>query len=242
MSFSTWHAHGNVYLVTPPCGLTADRVRAEVGDADGILEVGDDGELTIWNPDGSRAEMSGNGTRIAARWLSARTGADVVELRVGPRVVVARMLGGDEVEQDLGDVVVGAQETVAGVELVTVDVGNPHAVVLGDPAEVTRLGPLLEAHERFPNRTNVQVVRVESPGEVTARVWERGVGETSASGTSAIAVAAATHGEGRVVVHFPGGDLHVRLENGRAYLRGPAAPVDESSQDRPVRSDRDPLG
>jgi diaminopimelate epimerase len=59
------------------------------------------------------------------------------------------------------------------------------------------------------------------------------VGETSASGTSAVAVAAATHpAGGEVVVHFPGGDLHVRLEGGRAYLRGPAAPVDESSHDR----------
>ncbi len=222
-----------MYLVTEPCGLTADRVRELVGDADGILEVADDGAVTIWNPDGSKAEMSGNGTRIAARWLAARTGEDVVTVHVGPRVVVARMLGGDEVEQELGEVRVGEPEVVDGVELVTVDVGNPHAVVLGDPAELPVLGPRLEAHERFPNRTNVQVARVDAPGEVTARVWERGVGETSASGTSAVAVAAATHPDsGDVVVHFPGGDLHVRLEGGRAYLRGPAAPVDESTQDR----------
>jgi diaminopimelate epimerase len=68
-------------------------------------------------------------------------------------------------------------------------------------------------------------VRVDRPGEVTARVWERGVGETQASGTSAIAIAAATQGDGEVVVHFPGGDLHVRLENGEAYLTGPAERV-----------------
>jgi diaminopimelate epimerase len=71
----------------------------------------------------------------------------------------------------------------------------------------------------------VQVVRVDRPGEVTARVWERGVGETTASGTSAVAVAAATHSNGDVVVHFPGGDLRVRLEDGRAYLTGPAERV-----------------
>jgi diaminopimelate epimerase len=222
-----------VYLVTEPCGLTSERVRELVGDADGILEVGDDGEVTIWNPDGSRAEMSGNGTRIAARWLADRTGEDVVTVRVGPRVVVARMLGGDDVEQGLGEVRVREPEVVDGVELIAVDVGNPHAVVLGDPADLPTLGPRLETHERFPNRTNVQVARVDASGEVTARVWERGVGETSASGTSAVAVAAATHPDGgEVVVHFPGGDLRVRLENGRAYLRGPAAPVDESSHDR----------
>jgi diaminopimelate epimerase len=222
-----------VYLVTEPCGLTADRVRELVGDADGILEVSGDGAVTIWNPDGSQAEMSGNGTRIAARWLAERTGEDVVTVHVGPRTVVARMLSGDEVEQELGEVRVGEVEVVDGVELVAVDVGNPHAVVLGDPAELPVLGPKLETHERFPSRTNVQVARVDALGEVTARVWERGVGETSASGTSAVAVAAATHpAGGEVVVHFPGGDLHVRLEGGRAYLRGPAAPMDESAQDR----------
>lgn len=225
--------------MTEPCGLTPERVRASVGDADGILEVADDGEVTIWNADGSRAEMSGNGTRIAAAWLAERTGESVVRVRVGPRVVVARILGGGEVEQDLGEVRVGPPETVSGVELVTVDVGNPHAVVLGDPDDVERIGPLLETHSRFPSRTNVQVARIDGPGEVTARVWERGVGETSASGTSAVAVAAATHGDGDVVVHFPGGDLHVTLERGRAYLRGHAAPVDESS---PNRSDRPDTG
>jgi diaminopimelate epimerase len=225
MSFSKWHAHGNVYLVTPPCGLTPERVRAEVGDADGVLEVADDGDVVVWNPDGSRAEMSGNGTRIAARWLAERTGADVVRVRVGPREVVARMLGGTEVEQDLGEVQVGEAERIAGLDVVPVSVGNPHAVVVGEPDDLPLIGPLLETHPRFPERTNVQVARIDAPGRVTARVWERGVGETSASGTSAVAVAAATHGEGEVVVRFPGGDLRVRLENGRAYLTGPAEPV-----------------
>ena len=202
-------------------------MRASVGDADGIVEVGEDGGLTIWNPDGSTAEMSGNGTRIAARWLADRTGAEIVTVRVGPREVVARMLGGDDVEQHLGKIDVGAPETVDGIELVRVSVGNPHAVVVGDPDDLPRLGPLLETHAAFPGRTNVQVVRVDRPGEVTARVWERGVGETTASGTSAVAVAAATHPDGGdVLVHFPGGDLRVRLENGRAWLTGPAVRID----------------
>ena len=59
--------------MTEPCGLTAERVRELVGDADGILEVAEDGEVTIWNPDGSQAEMSGNGTRIAARFGSMKS-------------------------------------------------------------------------------------------------------------------------------------------------------------------------
>ena len=187
-----------------------------------------------WNPDGSQAEMSGNWS-IAARWLAERTGAEVVRLRVGEREVVARMLGGDEVEQDLGAVRVGGPESVGGYDVVPVDVGNPHAVVVGDPDDLPTIGPALETHPRFP-RTNVQVARVDAPGEVTARVWERGVGETAASGTSAVAVAAATHGDGEVVVHFPGGDLHVRIERGRAYLRGPAAPLDEVAHDSARRS------
>ncbi|HZC30279.1 MAG TPA: hypothetical protein VE261_02100, partial [Gaiellaceae bacterium] len=80
----------------------------------------------------------------------------------------------------------------------------------------------LETHPRFPERTNVQVVRIDGDGGVTARVWERGVGETTASGSSAVAVAAATHRDGDVLVHFPGGDLRVRLHDGSATLVGPA--------------------
>jgi diaminopimelate epimerase len=207
--------------------LTPARVRAIVGDTDGVLEVTgrseDAAAVTIWNPDGSTAELSGNGTRIAACWLAEQTGAEVVTIRVGPREIVARMLPGGLVEQDLGVVEVSEPERIEELDVVRVSVGNPHAVVLGNPADVTRIGPLLETHARFPNRTNVQVVRVDGPGVVTARVWERGVGETAASGTSAVAVAAATHGEGEVTVRFPGGELGVRLDGGRAWLSGPAA-------------------
>jgi diaminopimelate epimerase len=228
MRSSRWHAHGNVYLLAEHAELTPERVRAEAADTDGIVEVvaaGDDeAEVVIWNPDGSTAELSGNGTRIAAAWLAARSGAETVQIHVrGGRAVTARMLGGGLVETDIGEVEVYEPETVAGIELTRVSVGNPHAVVRGDPDEIGRIGPLLETHERFPDRTNVQVVHVDRPGEVTARVWERGVGETSASGTSAVAVAAATHHDGDdVLVHFPGGDLRVRLADGRAWLTGPA--------------------
>jgi diaminopimelate epimerase len=227
MTLSTWDAIGNSYLVYEGEPLTAARVRELVGATDGILEVlatGDaSAEIVIWNPDGSTAELSGNGTRIAACWLAGRTGAETVTIRVGPREMVARMLGDGRVEQDMGEVEVSGPERIEGLEVVRVSVGNPHAVVAGDPADVTRIGPLLETHPRFPNRTNVQVARVDGPALVTARVWERGVGETSASGTSAVAVAAATHGEGDVTVSFPGGNLQVRLAHGRAWLTGPAA-------------------
>jgi diaminopimelate epimerase len=227
--FSSWQAAGNRYLLAErvelEAPLTPDVVRDLCRGVDGILEVASvtdsEAEIVIWNADGSKAEMSGNGTRIAARWLVDRTGRDVVHVRVGDRVVEARILPDGDIEQDLGPFEVGPSEIVDGIEFVPVSVGNPHAVVLGDPETIGRIGPLLETHARFPERTNVQVARLDARGSVTARVWERGVGETQSSGTSAVAVAAATHGEGTVVVHFPGGELTVRLDGGRATLIGP---------------------
>jgi diaminopimelate epimerase len=227
MTSSRWDAQGNIYLVTEE-SLSPDLVRAEVADADGIIEVfraGEDWvEIAIWNPDGSRAEMSGNGTRIAARWLAEQTGAEQVTVRVGPREVPARMLTGGLVEQNLGEVIVGEPEEVDGIALVTVDVGNPHAVVEGDPTVLPHVGPLLEIHPRFPRRTNVQVARVAGDGLIEARVWERGAGETASSGSSAVAIAA-VFGISPVTVRFPGGDLGVRFEDGEAYLTGPAVQV-----------------
>jgi diaminopimelate epimerase len=217
MTFSRWRAAGNEYLLAERAdlgaSLTPERVQAEVGGSDGILEVvavdGREAEIVIWNPDGSTAELSGNGTRIVARWLADRSGSDDVAVRVGDRTVAARVLPDGEIEQ----------------HVIAVSVGNPHAVVVGDPNDLPLIGPLLETHPRFPQRTNVQVARVDRFGHVTARVWERGVGETRSSGTGAVAVAAATHGVGEVVVSFPGGDLTVRLEGGTASLTGPVERV-----------------
>ena len=227
MRFSKWSAHGNIYLLVEDEPLTPEQARelSAAHETDGVLEIvavaGTEAEIAIWNPDGSRAELSGNGTRIAARWLAERTGTDEVRVRVGRRVTSARVADG-LVEQELGPVEVGAPEKVEEIEFVPVSVGNPHAVVVGDPAEIARIGPLLEGHARFPGRTNVQLARVDRPGYVTARVWERGVGETPSSGTSAVAVAAATHGDGEVDVAFPGGVLRVRNDAGRAFVTGPA--------------------
>jgi diaminopimelate epimerase len=194
-------------------------------ELDGVVQVldvdGDDIQVAIVNPDGSLAEMSGNGTRIAAAWLMARTGSAAVRVHVGPRVVTVRRVGDALYESDVGEVAVGERTVVEGVEFVPVDVGNPHAVVEGDPSELPRIGPLLERHPRFPRRTNVQVARRIGARAVEARVWERGVGETGSSGTSAVAVTAALHLP-EATVRFPAGELHVRIEDGRAFLTGPA--------------------
>jgi diaminopimelate epimerase len=243
MRFSKWHALGNSYLVVqqPDAGpLTAERVRrlcdADTGvGSDGIVEVIDvrdtSAAVRIWNPDGSEAEMSGNGVRIAARWLADETGTDEVTVRVGPREIAARMLERGVVRITLGPVAVAAPESLdveGGLELTRASVGNPHAVVRLDAAtreDLLRLGPAIESHRRFPERTNVQLVRVDGGDTLTVLVWERGAGETAASGSSAVAAAAVAVERGWVTspvsVHLPGGDLEVEIGEGGARLTGP---------------------
>jgi diaminopimelate epimerase len=229
MKLSKWQALGNVYLLAEQAELTPERVRGLCdGQADGVLEVESDAQFKVWNADGSIAEMSGNGARIAAAWLARKTRATDVRLRVGERDVTATVEG-DMVVLDVGRVDVGDTESLVvdgeKIDFTPVSVGNPHAVVRRDPGEVRRLGPLLETHARFPDRTNVQLLRVEGPHDVTVGVWERGVGETRSSGTSSIAAAAAAVANGwcesPVRVHLAGGDLLVELdENGDARLTG----------------------
>jgi diaminopimelate epimerase len=249
MQFSKWHGLGNDYLLVERAELafplTPERVQKlcdyhfGVG-SDGIVEVtaanGDRAEVVIWNPDGSTAELSGNGTRIVARWLARRSGSGKVRIAVGPREVVATMGDGGKVEMDVGEVEVGEEEEIdvggEKVRFVPVSVGNPHAVIRREPdrEELLRVGPLVENHERFQERTNVQLVRVDGPHDVTVAVWERGAGETLSSGTSATAVAGAAvrHGwcESPVTVHLAGGELVVALDGElRAQLTGPAEEI-----------------
>lgn len=249
MRFSKWHGLGNDYLLVERAELVRPLDPALVRrlcdyhlgiGSDGVLEVvaAEDAraEVVIWNPDGSTAELSGNGTRITARWLARRSGASRVVISVGPREVVARMREGLEVEMDMGPVDVAPTETLdvdgTRVEFTPVSVGNPHAVVRRKPerADLLRLGPLLESHPRFPERTNVQLVRVDSPSEATVGVWERGAGETLSSGTSAVAVAAAAVANGwcasPVTIHLAGGDLLVAIDDAfNARLTGPAQEI-----------------
>jgi diaminopimelate epimerase len=249
MRFSKWHGLGNDYLLVQraelDAPLTPELVRRlcdyhfGVG-SDGVLEVitanEARAEVVIWNPDGSTAELSGNGTRIAARWLARRSGADTVRISVGPREVVARMRDGLQVETEMGRVEVGEPEVLQiddeKLEFTPASVGNPHAVVRTEPNRdaLLRLGPLIESHERFPERTNVQLVRVDSAHELSVGVWERGAGETLSSGTSAVATAgvAVARGwcESPVTIHLAGGDLVVELDgDGNARLTGPAQEI-----------------
>ena len=249
MKLSKWQALGNDYLLveraelTQP--LTPDTVR-ELCDyhygvgSDGLLEVvsaeGARAEVRIWNPDGSTAELSGNGVRIVAAWLARRSGAERVALTIGSREVAAAVGADGDIVLDVGPVEVGETETLdlgdERIEFTPVSVGNPHAVVRREPerGELLRLGPRVERHSRFPDRTNVQLVRVEGPHDLTVGVWERGAGETLSSGTSSVAAAAAAVANGwcesPIEVHLPGGDLLVELDaGGGARLTGPAEEI-----------------
>jgi diaminopimelate epimerase len=251
MRFWKWHALGNSYLlveraelgraVDPELAGRLCDLRYGIG-SDGVLEVvvadGAAAEIVIWNPDGSVAEFSGNGSRIAAAWLAERAGVEHVSIGTGGRTYPARVRDDGTIAMAVGDAEVGEIETVEidgeRVELTAVSVGNPHAVVRASlvRAELLRLGPRIETSERFPERTNVQLVRVDGPHDVTALVWERGAGETSASGSSAVAVAAAAIANGwcesPVTVQMPGGELRVELdEENRLTLVGPAEKICE---------------
>jgi diaminopimelate epimerase len=249
MKLSKWQALGNDYLLVEQAELTQpltpDVVRTlcdyhyGVG-SDGLLEVvaaeGARAEIRIWNPDGSTAELSGNGVRIVAAWLARRAGAERVTLTIGSREVEAVVAADGHIALDIGHVEVGQTEMLElgdeQIEFTPVSVGNPHAVVRREPerGELLRLGPRIEHHSRFPDRTNVQLVRVDGLHDLTVGVWERGAGETLSSGTSSVAAAAAAVANGwcesPVDVHLPGGDLRVELDaGGRASLTGPAEEI-----------------
>jgi len=249
MRLSKWQALGNDYLLVEqaelPQPLSPERVR-ELCDyhygvgSDGLLEVltadGANADLRIWNPDGSVAEFSGNGLRIAAAWLARRAGSGEVTISVDSRTLRARVHADGNVELDIGPIEVGETEALdlgdERVDFTPVSVGNPHAVVRREPEreEVLRLGPRIERHPRFPERTNVQLVRVDGTHDLTVGGWERGAGETLSSGSSSVSAAAAAVANGwcesPVRVHLPGGELLVELDgNGHGRLVGPAEEI-----------------
>ncbi len=250
---------GALHAVVPLLPLICDRHRG-LG-SDGLLAYEPATmAVRIFNPDSSEAQKSGNGLRIAAAHAVLEHGAgDEFELltigRANPVRVLARNGAEITTELDIGRASFRAAdlparfdgepdrvhlETPAGsVEAMLVSVGNPHCVVFGEPATRARcleLGPYLEHHPAFPERTNVQLFEVVDRGRVRVEIWERGAGYTLASGTSASAVAAACMRAGlvddQVTIQMPGGDLQVRREmSGNLVQSGPARRVYRASVD-----------
>jgi len=232
------------------------------GDGLIIIEPGEDKEfrMRIFNPDGSEAEMCGNGIRGMARYLWSRGLTEkkeiIIETKAGEKKV--RLTESDEIEVDMGEPILRGAEIpveidrepvideeieVGGerIRITAVSLGNPHCLVFvegGDgirseigylitiPTElVNRLGPELEVHPLFPQRTNVEFVRIKSRKELELRTWERGAGETLACGTGACAALVGAVlkrlTEREVRVHLLGGDLEVHWRrNGHVYLIG----------------------
>ncbi len=211
--------------------------------------------LRIFNPDGSEAEKSGNGLRIFARSLydeglvreqpfSVETLGGVVSCKVekGGRVVTVQM---GEVSFDSQRIPVAGQPREVLNEEIRINgkvfkfcaatVGNPHCVVLTDepsPVDAQHYGPLIENDPRFPNRTNVQFMRVIDQENVQIEIWERGAGYTLASGSSSTAAAAVAYKLGlcgsEITVHMPGGELRISFSDGfQATMTGPVIKVCE---------------
>lgn len=215
--------------------------------------------MRMFNPDGSEAEMCGNGTRCVARFVYDRklTPKTTIELETlaGVRTLWIRTRAGsvESVRVDMGkprlkrseipmrgpdsDTVLNETIKVEGrkVSLAAVSMGNPHAVVFDmglSLQEVALLGPAIENHRLFPQRTNVQFCDVQTSTEVVLRTWERGAGITLACGTGACAAVVAGVLTGklarRVTVHLLGGDLQVEWNgDNRVLMTGPAEEVFE---------------
>ena len=217
-----------------------------------------DVRMRMFNSDGSESEMCGNGIRCVAKYafdhgivkkreLTAETGAGILTLQLFPgqsgqiekvrvNMGVPRLTRGEiPMTGDGTSRVVNEPLNILHTtfHITCVSMGNPHCVIFVDDVEkfqVEKYGPLIENHEMFPRRTNVEFVQIISRTEVRQRTWERGAGETLACGTgaSAVCVAGALNGltEKKILNHLSGGDLELEWsEDGYLYMTGPAVEV-----------------
>ncbi len=248
MRFEKWQALGNDYVILEaellPWELSPPRVEwicdphFGIG-ADGVLLLSRSedpdfvAELRIFNPDGSEAELSGNGAREAILYLRRHgwTDADVFSIRTAAGPIVPTITSELTCSVDMGkastaskDFPLGPEDgrgtlTAAGREweFQHVSIGNPQcAIEVGEEIEdldLEAIGPGIEGHQLFPNRTNVSFLRIEG-SRVRARIFERGVGETLSSGTGASGAAVTAFLRGApspIVVELDGGELEVEI-------------------------------
>jgi diaminopimelate epimerase len=206
--------------------------------------------LRIFNPDGSEAEKSGNGLRIFAKYLfekkyvrsrsfKIKTLGGIVDVQVQDKTANLIRINMGKVTFISTEIpvagprreVVNEPLDINGTEyqVTCLSIGNPHGVIpMQQVSEETAraLGPFVENHKMFPNRINMQIVRVIDRSNIDIRIWERGAGYTLASGSSSCAAAAASHKLGFVdndiTVHMPGGTLRIEIgDDGRIHMTGP---------------------
>jgi diaminopimelate epimerase len=265
MRFEKWQALGNDYLIIEsgelPWELSAARIRRICDPhrglgSDGILLLSPSGDsayvasLRIFNPDGSEAELSGNGARQAMIYLRRRGHVERDEFAIltaaGP--IRARIAGPSSAAIEMGQAATASKDYPGGApdgrgsldaggrswSFQHVSIGNPQCAIACEELEqldLPVLGPQIEGNPLFPNRTNVSWYREVEPGVIRARIFERGVGETLSSGTGACGAAIAHHlagGPRGIVVALDGGELEVEIGDGLAVtLSGWALPVCE---------------
>ena len=257
MEFLKYHALGNDYLVltsgasqSAETELTAEQVRKichrNFGlGSDGILvgekdSSGKGFKLTIFNPDGSKAEKSGNGLRIFARslWDRKMVNESPFQIMTSGGLVSAQVeSSGKSVTVEMGRVSFQSEDIpvsgksrevlnetleINGEEITfsAATIGNPHCIVLNQnisAQEAGRIGPLLETHSNFPNRTNVQFLEVLNRKTIRIEIWERGAGYTLASGSSSSAAAAVAYRLGlcdaKIAVLMPGGQIDIAISD-----------------------------
>ena len=266
MDFEKWHALGNDYLIVErdalPFELTPARVRKLCAPhtgvfADGVLllsppdEPGYVARLRIFNPDGSEAELSGNGARQAVLYLRRHgwTDADTFSIQTAAGEIRPSIASPTTAALDLGRVRIRSDDFPSGPadgagrltadgrdwRFQHVQVGNPQAAIRVqgeaelDALDLPAIGGAIERHQLFPNRTNVSWYTQLAGDRIRARIFERGVGETSASGTGATGAAVAhvlAGGDSPVTVVLDGGELVVAVEEDlHVTLSGWAVPV-----------------
>jgi diaminopimelate epimerase len=235
--------------------------------SDGILlgPFADDNgtaSVRIFNPDGSEAEKSGNGLRIFARYLwdkGSVSDAPFTISTIGGKVSAMILDNGKLIRIEMGTVsfdstkipVTGPSREVIN-ETLTIDaqiflfcaatIGNPHCVILQDeifPETACSIGPKIETHALFPNRTNVQFLKIIDRSNIQIEIWERGAGYTLASGSSSCAAAAVAYKLGLcgpdVTVHMPGGQLAIQIDQDFSItLTGPVVRIAEGCLDTEI--------
>ena len=213
--------------------------------------------VRIFNPDGSEAEKSGNGLRIFSRylWDKGLVGKEPFSIWTPGGTVQSQVHGGGKsVTVDMGRVsfdstkipvegppreVINETIVIDGHELqfCAATIGNPHCVILRDQVseeEARKLGPLIETDARFPNRTNVQFMRILDRANIQIEIWERGAGYTLASGSSSSAAAAVAHRLGfcdsHISVHMPGGRIGITISGDFSIsMSGPVTKIAEGT-------------
>ena len=262
MKFIKMHGLGNDFIVIDSRsekleGIDLSKLAIKLCDrnygigADGILIASPsssaDVKMRVFNPDGSEAEMCGNGIRCFAKYIyeTLEKKKELISVETLAGVILPSILEYKgrtavvEVDMGIPKDIKNAELKVDGSKYnaTLVSFGNPHCVIFVDDVSkvaIDEVGPKIETDKMFPNRTNVEFVQVVSKKEAVIKVWERGAGETLACGTGACASAVAGISAGKlekdVLIRLPGGSLDIEWqEDKHVILRGPAETVFEGT-------------